>query len=491
MKKNILFFVILCPLMGLKGSFGQIFSNRILDKNITIMPIGISDRIFTASSTNTALGEQVLYNAFDVTNNTGVGNEALANIGTNFPNNFNGNNNTGVGDNALFANAQGYDNVAFGNSAMGGSNAFVSNNNNNAFGKNALYSISSGSNNVAFGQAVLTNNSTGSNNSAFGLLSLTVNQSSNNHLAFGASSLQNHFNNDNSTAVGTSALYFDQSGIDNVALGAGSLTKSISCSSNTAVGWASLSSNKTGFSNIGLGVAAMSFNEGQNNTVLGFYSFDQNTTGSNNVALGFNALHFNLTGSGNVAVGTSAGYNETGSNKLYIDNAITPFTAHIPVIGGDFTAKKVCIACHMTNTGVNDFTTRSETFQVTGNAFKTLGSGSWIFPSDRRLKTNIVSLNADEILAKVLLMQGVNYDLIANPEQGIQYGFIAQDLRKIFPTKVYENKVGYLSSSYGDFVPMFIEALKALNERVKLLEENKFDVKVVTAKVEEMERKFK
>jgi hypothetical protein len=148
------------------------------------------------------------------------------------------------------------------------------------------------------------------------------------------------------------------------------------------------------------------------------------------------------------------------------------------------------LGCNMANTGVNDFITRSEAFQVTGNAFKTLGAGLWIFPSDRRLKTKIVSLNRDEILAKVLLMQGVNYELIANPEQGIQYGFKAQDLRKIFPTKVYENKAGYLSSSYGDFVPMIVESLKALNERVEKLEENKFDIKAVTARVEEMERIF-
>jgi Chaperone of endosialidase len=157
----------------------------------------------------------------------------------------------------------------------------------------------------------------------------------------------------------------------------------------------------------------------------------------------------------------------------------------------DANSSPVCIACNMTNTGVNDFITLSEAFQVTGNAFKTLGSGLWIFPSDRRLKTKIVSLNRNEMLSKINLMQGVNYELIANPEQGIQYGFIAQDLRKIFPTKVYENKVGYLSSSYGDFVPMFVEALKALNERVEKLEENKFDLKAITARVEEMEKSFK
>jgi Chaperone of endosialidase len=492
MKKLILLLTLMLPIRGVGGYIlAQIFTNRISNNLIILTPNGMTDRIFTTSNTNTALGDQVLINASDVINNTGFGYNVLQNIGSNFPNAFNGNNNTGVGYYALFTTSQGYDNSAFGISAMGGPSAVISNNSNNAFGRNAMYSIFSGSNNVAFGQAVLTSISTANNNAAFGLLSMTVNQSSNNHLAFGLGSLQGHLTNDNSTAVGTNALLKDQSGANNVAIGSGALQGSISSSSNTGVGYIALSSLKIGTGNVALGHSASNSNDGQNNTTAGNQVFYLNTTGSNNVVIGLDALHANVTGSGNVAIGSEAGINETGSNKLYIDNAITPFTALTPAIGGDFASNKVCIACNMANTGVNDFITRSEAFQVTGNVFKTLGSGLWIFPSDRRLKTKIVSLNRVEILSKILQMQGVNYELIANPEQGTQYGFIAQDLRKIFPTKVYENKMGYLSSSYGDYVPMFVEALKALNERVEKLEENKFDITVVTARVEEMENSLK
>jgi Chaperone of endosialidase len=489
MKKLIIFLVLMFPLRGLGGFvFAQIFANKSTNNSITLLPVGMTNKPLIPSSTNTALGENTLINASNPTNNTGVGYNTLSSIGSNFPNAFNGNNNTGVGTSALLSNAQGFDNVAFGNSTMAGSNGGVSNNSNTAFGRNVMYSIASGSNNTAFGESTLTNITTGNNNGAFGLLAMTLNQSSNNHVAFGFGSLQAHITNDNSTAVGSGSLSADQSGTNNVALGNSAMQSSISISANTAVGNGGMSGIKTGTANVAFGHTALQSNDGQNNTVAGFTVLDLNTTGSNNVTIGLNALHLNITGSGNVAIGSSAGINETGSNKLYIDNAITPFTALIPAIGGDFAANKVCIACNMTNTGVNDFITRSEAFQITGNAFKTLGSGLWIFPSDRRLKTKIVSLNADEMLSKINLMQGVNYELIANPEQGMQYGFIAQDLRKIFPTKVYENKVGYLSSSYGDYVPMFVEALKALNERVEKLEENKFDIKVVTTRVEEMEK---
>ena len=164
----------------------------------------------------------------------------------------------------------------------------------------------------------------------------------------------------------------------------------------------------------------------------------------------------------------------------YFDNTST--TA--PIIGGDFSANKVGIGRNLTTTGATDFANRTETFQVEGEAFKTLGTGNWIIPSDRRLKSHIVSLNSQEILNKVLRMQGVTYTLKSNPEQGIQYGFIAQDLREIFPEKITENKAGYLSASYGDFDPMMVEAIKALNDKIEKLENENSQLKNLNARLD-------
>lgn len=491
MKKIIIFLALLCQVGG--KAFAQIFSTNSIIKRIIITPSGMTDRLYSISSTNTGLGENAIGNASTVVNNTGIGSQALQNLGINSPNAYNGNNNTGVGFSAIYQNLQGYDNAALGLYAMagiGGGGGCVGNSN-TAFGRATMYTLITANNNTAFGESAMTDITTANNNTAFGVSALNSNQSSNNHLAFGEGSLQNHTTNDSNTALGVGALTADQFGINNVAIGTSAMHTNISGSLNTGVGYNAIGSNKTGVANVALGYAALIVNDGQNNTTAGYYVFDQNTTGLNNVAIGLNALHANITGSSNVTIGSLAGFNESGSNKLYIDNAITPFTALTPVIGGDFAANKVCIACNMANTGVNDFSTRSEVFQVTGNAFKTLGSGLWIFPSDRRLKTKIVSLNRAEMLSKILMMQGVNYELIANPEQSMQYGFIAQDLRKIFPTKVYENKSGFLSSSYGDYVPMFVEAIKALNEKVVKLEERQFDIKAMTARMEEMERVLK
>ena len=67
----------------------------------------------------------------------------------------------------------------------------------------------------------------------------------------------------------------------------------------------------------------------------------------------------NSTGNNNVAIGSQAGYNELGSNKLYIENT----TSSSPLIGGDFTNDIVGI-----NMNVSSLATNSDgKLQVNGN----------------------------------------------------------------------------------------------------------------------------
>ena len=94
------------------------------------------------------------------------------------------------------------------------------------------------------------------------------------------------------------------------------------------------------------------------------------------------------------------------------------------------------------------------------------------------MKKHIVYLNSMEILEKMASLKGANYEWIDEAKgKGKQFGFIAQDLQKIFPTKVYESVSGYLSASYGDFTPMLTEAIKALYEQQKLLKIEKDNLK--------------
>jgi len=129
--------------------------------------------------------------------------------------------------------------------------------------------------------------------------------------------------NNNNTAVGISALNSNQIG-----------------SYNAAFGKSSLLSNNSGTNNSAFGASSMELStNGINNTAIGSGSLYNNGSGSNNTALGFEAGFgsYGANASGNVFLGYKAGYNETTSNKLYIDNSDT----YYPLVYGDFDQNKL------------------------------------------------------------------------------------------------------------------------------------------------------
>lgn len=53
------------------------------------------------------------------------------------------------------------------------------------------------------------------------------------------------------------------------------------------------------------------------------------------------------------------------------------------------------------------------------------------------------------------------------PSDRVQYGFVAQEVREIFPELVVEDADGYLSIDYLGFIPILVDAYKNLEARVK------------------------
>ena len=100
---------------------------------------------------------------------------------------------------------------------------------------------------------------------------------------------------------------------------------------------------------------------------------------------------------------------------------------------------------------------------------------SFITSSDRRFKKDIKSL--DDVLAKVSLLQGVQYSFRTDefPDKHFdgdnQIGFIAQDVEKVFPELVETDKDGYKSIDYGKVTPILVEAIKEQQIQIKKLEE--------------------
>ncbi len=126
-------------------------------------------------------------------------------------------------------------------------------------------------------------------------------------------------------------------------------------------------------SNVFVGIQAGYTNTtGEKNSFFGTGAGVLNTNGSYNTAIGFAAGFYNETGSNNVFVGYNAGFNETGSNKLYIENS----NSSSPLIYGEFDNNLVKINGTLNINGAFDFPTSDGT---TSQVLTTDGSGtvSW------------------------------------------------------------------------------------------------------------------
>jgi hypothetical protein len=158
--------------------------------------------------------------------------------------------------------------------------------------------------------------------------------------------------------IGRKAMENNSVATRNVAVGVSALNTNTVGSDNVAMGYYALRFNMTSSSNVAVGSQALEYCTGSTNVAVGSNTSASNTSGQSNVAIGHSANSLNQTGSqntivgclagkgsslhsksGNVFLGYMAGYNETGSNKLYIENS----NSGTPLIGGDFAADEVYI----------------------------------------------------------------------------------------------------------------------------------------------------
>ena len=115
--------------------------------------------------------------------------------------------------------------------------------------------------------------------------------------------------------------------------------------------------------------------------------------------------------------------------------------------------------------------------------------------SDRRLKKNFVEIDPHDALDKLLQLQGYEFEW-KHRDDGIHYGVIAQDLLKVLPHAVVEKKVPfydgdksgsdsykeewkkengiednkYYTARYEEIIPVLIEGMKELNNKIQKLE---------------------
>ncbi|MEZ4777839.1 MAG: tail fiber domain-containing protein [Flavobacteriaceae bacterium] len=143
--------------------------------------------------------------------------------------------------------------------------------------------------------------------------------------------------------------------------------------------------------------------------------------------------------------------------------------------------------------GINR-TPATNALEVGGDASKTT-AGAWLANSDRRLKKNIEGIEGKTALQKIEQMRGVTYlwndtQTGINRPENLQYGFIAQELMEVFPEKVTQDNLGFYQTAYGDYDPLFVEAIKELKKEVETLSEENQKLKAQLLKFESLEARL-
>jgi hypothetical protein len=454
-----------------------------------------SGKALTTGSSNVFLGYKSGWTNTIGSNNIFIGKESgYANISGDYNillgnwagyDNTTGWGNIMLGDHSGTSNTTGYQNVILGDLAgylndAGAQNVFI--------GASSGYSNTSGSYNSFVGAQVGKNNTSGDYNTFFG------------YQAGYSSGLSSY-----STSIGYKAGFSLSNWQAGTYVGYEAGLQSTG-RQNVFVGSDAGQAFTTGADNVVLGAGAGSSNDspvvvqatGSRNSFIGYYTGYKpsgatdnvlvgaqdpfgatHITGSYNVYLGVNAGNLSAAASRNVFIGYEAGKNETGSDKLYIQNS-----SLTPLLWGDFSLRRLRLNG---NTSING-TLANQYFalEVNIDANDTYGlvvygptwcsSGVWS-GSDIRLKKNITPLSNS--LSNILALNGVNFDWRRDefPQMGLsdtrQIGLIAQDVEKVLPLLVNEGPNGYLSVDYSKIAPVLVEAVK---EQQKIIESQKSEL---------------
>jgi hypothetical protein len=412
----------------------------------------------------------------------------------------------GLGTGALAADDGGNNTIAIGKDAL---NDQTSGNFNCAIGVEALSLMTTGNQNMAFG-VYAGRRTTGSSNVFVGYSAgegVSGSATGGNNLALGEKCMENYTSTSNNVAIGTRALRNATSGGDNVTIGyySGSaittgnrnvssgheaLYATTTGSKNVAVGWKTLSSLTTGSENttlgykalstannsnetaigsscfsergdhtkaVGLGYGAGKWNEGDNNTAIGYESCGASgvSAGNNNTGVGYQALYAVTTGNDNTTLGYQAGNSiTTGSNNTVIGNGADSSSA---TVSNEITLGNSSIATLRCNT-------------------QTISS-----LSDGRDKTEVTEL--PEGLDFINSLNPVKFQWQTRDGNGkdgtYEAGFIAQHLQHVqrqsnaeYLGLVMDENPERLEASYGKLVPMLVKAIQELKSEVEQLKAN-------------------
>jgi hypothetical protein len=401
----------------------------------------------TTGSSNNAFGYQALYNNVSEASCCAIGYNALyqrtygsSNTAIGFQaGNVAGTSGTPLSNNTfLGANTTMINGYYYSNSTAVGYGATITGNNQIALGRSSetvyVSGVFSASGSITVGPNATTpvitlNASTG----AITAGTITAGTINSMYIGLGGSAV---FTN---TSVGFQALNANPStAISNTAIGYQAISNvSTSTGKNTAIGYQAMgNATNNGHSiinSIGIGVNALSnyasayyANDPSNNNAIGLSAMS-NSTGSYNNAFGCSALS-TTTGSYNVAIGENAGNAIAGSYNTFLGGNTT--------INGGTYSNSTAVGYGAAITGSNQIALgiTGQTVSIPG----TCNAASFNATSDRRIKTNIESIDPATSLTFIRLLQPSKYKYIDNPRKRgkYAYGFVAQEVESIIPEAI-------------------------------------------------------
>jgi hypothetical protein len=98
-------------------------------------------------------------------------------------------------------------------------------------------------------------------------------------------------------------------------------------------------------------------------------------------------------------------------------------------------------------------------------------TGSLYNTSDERLKENID--NIDNVnMDKLSILNPITYSYKSDHHRKKHYGFLAQDVEKVFPELIENNNIsGYKTVNYQELIPLLLAKMKKMQDEIEELKQ--------------------
>ena len=99
-------------------------------------------------------------------------------------------------------------------------------------------------------------------------------------------------------------------------------------------------------------------------------------------------------------------------------------------------------------------------------------TGSIYNTSDLNLKKNITKIEISKI-NDLLSLNPKHFQYLNDKNNKTHYGFIAQDVEKIYPEIIGSNNIGYKTINYQEIIPLMLAKIKLMQEEIDELKIDK------------------